>query len=63
MTISDEVKIVEAGQSVYVPFGAKHMWKTLGSTHASYRSSDRNVFGEDDIVRYDDIYTEVKRVY
>ena len=57
VTISDEVKIVEAGQSVYVPFGAKHRMENPGEVPMLLIEVQIGTyFGEDDIVRYDDIY-------
>lgn len=57
VTIGDEVKLVEAGQSVYVPLGAKHRMENPGEVPMLLIEVQIGTyFGEDDIVRYDDIY-------
>ena len=57
VTIGDQVKFIDAGQSVYVPLGVKHRMENLG-THPMLliEVQTGTYFGEDDIVRYEDIY-------
>ena len=57
MTIGDEVKLVTEGQSVYVPRGAIHRMENPGkSLMVLIEVQAGNYLGEDDIVRYEDIY-------
>ena len=57
VTIGDQVKFIDAGQSVYVPLGVKHRMENLG-THQMVliEVQTGTYFGEDDIVRYEDAY-------
>lgn len=57
VTIDDEVKIVDAGQSVYVPLGSVHRMENPGLDPMTLIEVQiGSYFGEDDIVRYEDIY-------
>lgn len=57
VTIEDEVKIVTEGQSLYVPLGAVHRIKNLGKIPlVLIEVQIGSYLGEDDIVRYEDIY-------
>ena len=57
VTIDDRVELVEAGQSVYVPQGAIHRMENTGtSSMILIEVQIGTYFGEDDIVRYEDIY-------
>ena len=57
VTIDDEVKIVRENQSVYVPLGAIHRMKNPGDTPMRLIEVQTGTyFGEDDIIRYDDVY-------
>ena len=57
VTIEDEVKLVTEGQSVYVPIGAKHRMKNPGrSLMVLIEVQIGTYLGEDDIIRYEDIY-------
>ncbi len=57
VTIDDRVDLVEAGQSVYVPQGAIHRMENTGSrSMVLIEVQIGTYFGEDDIVRYSDIY-------
>ena len=57
VTIDDYVKRVREGQSVYVPLGAKHRLENpTESPMVLIEVQIGSYLGEDDIVRYDDIY-------
>jgi len=57
VTIDDAVKFVYEGQSVYVPLGAKHRMENLGKSLMFLIEVQIGTYlGEDDIIRYDDIY-------
>ena len=58
VTIDDQVKHVETGHSVYVPLGAIHRMENPGvDPMVLIEVQVGNYFGEDDIVRYEDIYS------
>lgn len=57
ITIGDEVKLVSENQSVYIPLGEKHRMKNPGKVPMVLIEVQTGAyFGEDDIIRYDDIY-------
>ena len=57
VTIDDEVKLVSEGQSVYVSLGAKHRLENPGeSSMVLIEVQIGSYLGEDDIVRYEDVY-------
>ena len=57
VTINAQVKLVEAGQSVYVPLGAVHRMENPGKIPmVLIEVQIGTYFGEDDIVRYEDVY-------
>lgn len=57
VTIDDEIKFVTEGQSVYVPLGAKHRMENLGKLPMVLIEVQIGAYlGEDDIIRYEDIY-------
>ena len=57
VTIDDEVKLVSEGQSVYVPFGAKHRMENPGKLPMVLIEVQIGTYlGEDDIIRYEDVY-------
>ena len=57
VTISDEVRIVTEGQSVYVPLGVKHRLENPGKQLMVLIEVQIGTYlGEDDIIRYDDVY-------
>lgn len=61
VTINDEVKLVTEGQSVYVPLGAVHRLENSGKLPiVLIEVQIGTYFGEDDIIRYDDIYKRTK---
>jgi len=57
VTINDEVKRVSEGQSVYVPLNAKHRMENTGKQPmVLIEVQIGTYFGEDDIIRYEDVY-------
>lgn len=57
VTIDDDVKIVTENQSVYIPLGAIHRMENPGKLPLTLiEVQTGSYFGEDDIIRYDDIY-------
>lgn len=57
VTIGDQIKNVTVGQSVYVPVGAIHrMENQKEKPMVLIEVQIGTYFGEDDIVRYDDVY-------
>ncbi len=57
VTCDDEVKLVTENQSVYIPLGAKHRMENPGKVPMVLIEVQTGTYiGEDDIVRYDDVY-------
>ena len=57
VTIEDEIKLITEGQSVYVPLGSKHRMENPGeATMMLIEVQIGTYLGEDDIIRYDDVY-------
>jgi mannose-1-phosphate guanylyltransferase/mannose-6-phosphate isomerase len=57
VTVDDEVKLVEENQSVYIPLGAIHRMENPGDAPmVLIEVQTGSYLGEDDIVRYEDIY-------
>ncbi len=57
VTIGDEVKLVTENQGVYIPLGAKHRMANPGKVPMYLIEVQTGAYlGEDDIVRYEDIY-------
>ena len=57
VTIEDEIKLLTEGQSVFVPLGAKHrMENPGGSMMVLIEVQIGTYLGEDDIIRYEDVY-------
>jgi mannose-1-phosphate guanylyltransferase/mannose-6-phosphate isomerase len=58
VTIDEEVKLVSENQSVYIPLGAIHRMRNPGENPMELIEVQTGTyFGEDDIFRYDDIYS------
>ena len=58
VTIDKEVKLVSENQSVYIPLGAIHRMKNPGKEPMELiEVQTGSYFGEDDIFRYDDVYS------
>ncbi|WP_088342797.1 MULTISPECIES: mannose-1-phosphate guanylyltransferase/mannose-6-phosphate isomerase [Rhodomicrobium] len=57
VTIGDEVKLLNENQSTYIPVGARHRMSNPGRIPAYLIEVQSGAYlGEDDIVRYEDIY-------
>tara|TARA_R110002051_G_scaffold38640_1_gene81931 strand:- start:629 stop:1990 length:1362 start_codon:yes stop_codon:yes gene_type:complete len=60
VTIDDEVKLVTENQSVYIPLGAVHRMENPGKMPMTLiEVQTGNYFGEDDIIRYEDVYARI----
>ena len=58
VTIDDEVKTVTENQSVYIPLGAVHRMENPGKLPLTLiEVQTGSYFGEDDIIRYEDVYS------
>ena len=57
VTVGDEVLLVSENQSVYIPLGEKHRLENPGDTPmVLIEVQTGSYFGEDDIIRYEDVY-------
>lgn len=57
VTIDDQVKLVSENESVYVPLGAIHRMENFGKLPMVLIEVQTGAYlGEDDIVRYEDVY-------
>jgi len=57
VTIDHEVLTVTENQSVYIPLGAVHRMENPGKLPLTLiEVQTGSYFGEDDIIRYDDVY-------
>jgi mannose-1-phosphate guanylyltransferase / mannose-6-phosphate isomerase len=57
VTIDDDVKLVSKGQSIYVPLGSKHRMENPGKAAMLLIEVQIGTYlGEDDIIRYEDVY-------
>ena len=57
VTVDDEVKLVTENQSVYIPLGAVHRLENPGKVNLHLIEVQTGAYlGEDDIIRYEDIY-------
>lgn len=58
VTVGDEVKLVTENQSVYVPLGAVHRLENPGKVDMILIEVQTGSYlGEDDIIRYEDVYS------
>ena len=58
VTIDKEVKLIRENQSVYIPLGAIHRMRNPGENPMELIEVQTGTyFGEDDIFRYDDVYS------
>ena len=56
------MKLVTEGESVYVPVGAKHRMENPGKLRMVLIEVQIGTYlGEDDIIRYEDIYARNKK--
>jgi mannose-1-phosphate guanylyltransferase / mannose-6-phosphate isomerase len=57
VTVDDEVRLVSENQSVYIPLGATHRMENPGKVDmVLIEVQTGSYLGEDDIIRYEDIY-------
>lgn len=57
VTIDDQVRLVSENQSVYIPLGAVHRMENPGKVPmVLIEVQTGSYLGEDDIIRYDDVY-------
>lgn len=57
VTVDDEVKLVTENQSVYIPLGSRHRMANPGKVPMFLIEVQTGAYlGEDDIVRYEDVY-------
>jgi mannose-6-phosphate isomerase-like protein (cupin superfamily) len=57
VTINDEVTLLTENQSAYIPLGAKHRLENPGHIALELIEVQSGAYlGEDDIVRFDDLY-------
>ncbi len=57
VTVDEDVKLVSENQSVYIPLGAMHRMENPGKVPmVLIEVQTGSYLGEDDIIRYDDIY-------
>jgi len=58
VTVGESVKKVESGSFVYIPKGCKHRLENTSDTESLMIAEVQlgEYFGEDDIIRYDDVY-------
>ena len=57
VTVDDKVSLVTENQSIYVPLGAVHRMENPGKVPMVLIEVQTGVYlGEDDIIRYDDVY-------
>lgn len=58
VTVGEEVKLISEGESVYVPLGAVHRMENPGKLPMLLIEVQTGAYlGEDDIVRYEDLYS------
>ena len=57
VTVDDEVKLISENQSVYIPLGATHRMENPGKVAmVLIEVQTGSYLGEDDIIRYEDVY-------
>lgn len=58
VTVNDSVQTIKEGESVYIPVGARHRLQNKSDKALTLVEVQTGVyFGEDDIVRYEDLYS------
>lgn len=61
VTINDDVKLISENQSVYIPLGAVHRMENPGKVPMVLIEVQTGTYlGEDDIIRYEDVYARQK---
>ena len=62
VTLDDEITLLGENQSVYIPLGAKHRLENPGKLNLELIEVQTGAYlGEDDIVRYEDVYAREAR--
>jgi mannose-1-phosphate guanylyltransferase/mannose-6-phosphate isomerase len=57
VTIGDKARLVTENESVYIPAGEKHRLENPGKVPVMLIEFQTGAYvGEDDIIRYDDVY-------
>lgn len=57
VTVNDEVRLLTENQSIYIPLGARHRMENPGKVPMVLIEVQTGTYlGEDDIIRYDDVY-------
>jgi len=60
ITVENEVKLITENQSVYIPLGATHRLENPGKVPmVLIEVQTGRYLGEDDIIRYEDVYSRV----
>jgi mannose-1-phosphate guanylyltransferase/mannose-6-phosphate isomerase len=63
VSVNDDVKLISENQSIYIPLGAKHRMENPGKVPMVLIEVQTGAYlGEDDIIRYDDIYARCSTV-
>ena len=63
VTVDDTVQLVSENQSIYVPLGAVHRMENPGKTPLTLIEVQSGPYlGEDDIIRYEDVYGRAPEV-
>jgi mannose-1-phosphate guanylyltransferase/mannose-1-phosphate guanylyltransferase/mannose-6-phosphate isomerase len=58
VTVGDEVQLLGENQSIYIPLGARHRLENPGKVAMHLIEVQTGIYlGEDDIVRYEDVYS------
>lgn len=58
VTINDDIRLISENESVYIPLGAKHRMENPGKVAMVLIEVQTGAYvGEDDIIRYEDIYS------
>ena len=56
VTRNDDIIVLQAGESIDIPQGAKHRMANRGTQPVVVKEIQRGVCREDDIIRYEDMY-------
>jgi mannose-6-phosphate isomerase-like protein (cupin superfamily) len=56
VTRDGEIHVLQKGENIDIPLGAKHRMANRGTVDAVVREIQRGICREDDIIRYEDIY-------
>ena len=58
VTVDKDVTLLTENQSIYIPLGSRHRLENPGKLHLTLiEVQTGSYFGEDDIIRYDDVYS------